>query len=105
MVNSFYDPMGMLKPLTIILKVMLKRLFSKEFDLSWDDVLDKELHRQWVDVFKMLVGVVLEFDRSIMPIAAKGRPIIAAFWDGSDEVLLQSSTQSGWIRRPRSLTM
>ena len=74
----------MLTPLTIILKVMLKRLFSKEFDLSWDDVLDKELHRHWVDVFKRLVGVVLEFDRSIMPLTAKGRPIIAAFWDGSD---------------------
>ena len=81
-VNSVYDPMGMLTPLTIILKVMLKRLFSKEFDLSWDDVLDKELHRHWVDVFKRLVGVVLEFDRSIMPLTAKGRPIIAAFWDG-----------------------
>ena len=45
-VNSFYDPVGMLTPLTIILKVMLKRMFSKEYDLGWVDDLSEELHRQ-----------------------------------------------------------
>ena len=84
-VNSFFDPIGMLTPLTIILKVMLRRMFSKEYDLDWDDDLDKELHSQWVNILRMLVGVVLEFDRSIMPITATGRAILAAFWDGSDE--------------------
>ena len=84
-VNSIFDPIGMLTPLTIILKVMLKRMFSKEYNLSWDDGLPKELHKQWVEVLQMLVGVELEFDRSIMPITAVGRAILAAFWDGSDE--------------------
>ena len=84
-VNSFYDPVGLLTPLTIILKVMLKRMFSKEYDLGWDDDLDKELHRQWVNTLRKLVGVKLEFDRSIMPIDAQGRAVLAAFWDGSDE--------------------
>ena len=84
-VNSFYDPMGMLTPLTIILKVMLKRFFSKEHNLGWDDDLDQELHGQWVNTLRMLVGVKMEFDRSIMPITAQGEAVLAAFWDGSDE--------------------
>ena len=73
----------MLMPLTIILKVMLKRMFSKEYNLDWDDELDKEMHKQWVEVLKMLVGVVIEFDRCIMPVTAGGRAVLAAYWDGS----------------------
>ena len=84
-VNSIFDPIGFLTPLTIILKVTLRRMFSKEFNLDWDDELDRELHKQWVDLLRMFVGVVLEFDRSIMPITATGRAVLAAFWDGSDE--------------------
>ena len=45
-VNSIFDPIGMLPPLTIIVKVMLKRMFSKEYKLDWDEELDKEMHKQ-----------------------------------------------------------
>ena len=56
------------QPTGIILKEMLKTLSSKEQNLDWVDDLVKELHGQRVDVFRMLVGEVLKFDRSIMPI-------------------------------------
>ena len=32
------------QPTGIILKVMLRKLLSKEYNLNWDDDLDKELH-------------------------------------------------------------
>ena len=67
-VNSFYDPRGMLSPLPIILKVLLRRVFSKKYTLNREDYLVKEIHGQRVDLFRLLVGEVLKFDRSIMPI-------------------------------------
>ena len=36
--------------------------------MDWVDDLVKELHGQRVEVFRLLVGEVLKFDRSIMPI-------------------------------------
>ena len=46
------------------------------------------MHKQWVDILKMMVGLVLEFDMCIMPITTGGRSVLAAFWDGSDEVFV-----------------
>ena len=84
-VNSIYDPMGLLTPITINLKVMMKQMFSAEYDLKWDQALPKELQLQWVLMLSDLVGIKLEFDRSIMHIEAYGSPVLAAFWDGSDQ--------------------
>ena len=42
-VNSIFDPIGMLQPLTIIMKVMLKKMFSKENKLDWDEEPDKQM--------------------------------------------------------------
>ena len=46
------------------------------------------MQKQWVDFLKMMVGLVLEFDRCIMPITTGGRSVLAAFCDGSDEVFV-----------------
>ena len=36
------------------------------------------MQKQWVDVLKMMVGLVLEFDRCIMPITTGGQSVLAA---------------------------
>ena len=59
---SYVSPWKRKQPTGIILKVMLRRLFSKEYNLDWVDDLVKELHGQRMDVFKMLVRKVLELD-------------------------------------------
>ena len=46
------------------------------------------MHKQWVDIIKMMVGLVLEFDMCIMPITTGGRSVLAAAWDVSDEVFV-----------------
>ena len=62
-VISFQDPMGMFpQPTGIILKVMFRRLFSKDYNLDWVEDLVKDLHGQRMDVIKMLVGKVLKLD-------------------------------------------
>ena len=82
--NSIFDPMGLLTPVTINLKVMMKNMFSSEYDLKWDQALPTELRQQWISVIYELVGSRVEFDRGIMPHMACGSPVLAAFWDGSD---------------------
>ena len=94
-VNSIYDPMGLLTPITINLKVMMKQMFSAEYDLKWDQALPRELQVQWVPMLSDLVGVKLEFDRSFMDIEAYGSPFLAAFWDGSDQAFA-AVIYAGW---------
>ena len=43
--------------------------------MGWVDDLVKELHGQGMDVFKVLVGVVLKYDRSILPITSNGKNV------------------------------
>ena len=74
----------MLTPLTIVLKVILKEMLSKEYELKWHGELPSELKRVWVSVLSVLVGARIECDRSIMPREANGRPVLAAFFDCSD---------------------
>ena len=56
--NSIFDPMGLLTPVTINLKVMMKNMFSSEYDLKWDQALPTELRQQWISVIYELVGYV-----------------------------------------------
>ena len=83
-VNSVFDPIGLISPLVINLKVMMKKNYSKEYELQWDSDIPDELLREWIKVLKVLVGTVVEFDRSYKPYGAFGEPDFAAFWDGSD---------------------
>ena len=82
--NSIFDPIGLLTPLTITLKVMLKEMFSSKYELKWDEELPSELKRTLINVITDLVGVRVEFDRSIMPLEVCGRPVFAEFFEGSD---------------------
>ena len=41
-VMSQYDPMGLICPLTIILKIELRNLFGPDVDLGWDEPIPRE---------------------------------------------------------------
>ena len=43
-VNGQYDPMGLICPILIILKIHLRELFGPEMELSWDDPIPSEQH-------------------------------------------------------------
>ena len=59
---------------------MLRIVFSKKYTLNWEDDLVKELHGHGVNVFRILVGEVLKYDRNILPITSKGKNVEKEFY-------------------------
>ena len=43
--NYIFDPVGLMTPLTITLKVILKEMFPNEYELKWDTELPSELKK------------------------------------------------------------
>ena len=43
-VNGQYDPMGLIAPLLIILKINLRETFATGVDLGWDEAISEEQH-------------------------------------------------------------
>ena len=84
--NKPYDPLGIISPLTIRMKVAMKKMYSGEYQLSWDDELPPDLKKNWVELILMLVkSPRIEIERALMPYTAIGAPTLAVFWDGSNE--------------------
>ena len=66
--NSLYDPLGLVSPIIIILKVSMKELYSAEHELTWDKVIPEKLRRKWIAMIEMLVkSEPIEFERAVMP--------------------------------------
>ena len=80
--NSIFDPVGLLTPLTITLKVMLKEMFSKEYELKWDTELPSELKKGRGLRDHQLGGVEERVQQEHHALEAYRRPIIAAFFNG-----------------------
>ena len=86
LVMSQYDPMGLICPILIILKIKLRDLYGPQVALDWDEPLPEALHRTWIDVITMLLrlgDVVIE--RTVKPIGTIGVPELIGFADGSLE--------------------
>ena len=87
-VNSCYDPYGLLAALTIQMKVPLRNLHSKELNLGWDDSLPDDIKRKWVDILtriKQAEGIT--FKRCIKPADAVGNPSLFVCSDGSEDAM------------------
>ena len=52
--NSIYDPLGLLAPLTICLKVAFRNLFLSGLNLKWDDPIPAEDDNIWMRLIQML---------------------------------------------------
>ena len=67
-VNSQYNPMGLICPLLIILKINLRDLFSSITDLGWDDRIPDEWHEKWVAILSMFLRIGnITLDRAVRP--------------------------------------
>ena len=49
---SIYDPLGMVAPITIRIKVFFQKITKKKY--GWDDDLNSELVEEWEDLLKLL---------------------------------------------------
>ena len=84
-VNSQYDPLGLVSPITVRLKKSHQELNSPDHKLQWDDEVVGDLREQWVQLIEMLVKAErIQFQRSTRPHNAVGKPELIAYWDGSN---------------------
>ena len=73
--NSCYDPLGVMCPLTIQLKIELRNLYRKELALSWDDDIPLEMKKKWVNLILKLKSIDgIEFRRCVFDPESVGHP-------------------------------
>ena len=83
-IMSQYDPMGLICPLIIILKIMLRGLYGPDCNLGWDDPLPPALHKTWEDILIMFIQLEeIVLDRAVRPENTVGAPELVGFADGS----------------------
>ena len=81
---SQYDPMGLICPLTIILKIELWNLLGPGRDLGWDDILPEDLRDVWVNLLTMFLRMDdIVVSRSVRPSGVEETPELIGFADGS----------------------
>ena len=81
-VMSIYDPLGILSPVTLQAKLLLRNSF--EACKCWDEVLPPELQISWAEFFSSLFTVgAFKYRRSLTPPDAVGNPDLIICSDGS----------------------
>ena len=50
-VNSCYDPLGLVSVILVQLKIEMRKLYDKERNIGWDDDLPVEMKERWVELF------------------------------------------------------
>ena len=80
---GIYNPLGLVSPLVLRAKVLLRRLQGKGRPLPWDRDMNREEKARWADLLQeILQSKALRFPHSAAP-EAEGPIHIVAFADGS----------------------
>ena len=88
LVNTVYDPMGLLVPFTLKLKLQMRKLFLTDAtkNLDWDSPIPPEMRNCWVQLLIEMYKVEeIKFPRSIKPVddVKTENPVLVTFSDGS----------------------
>ena len=85
-VNGIFDPLGLLSPFIIRAKILLRKLWTLEPKLDWDDVLPKLQYDEWSKFFTDALELKnIDFERCMKPKDAEGDPTLVLFSDASIE--------------------
>ena len=49
-INSIYDPLGLINPFTIRAKILMRKLWAQNPKIDWDDNLPKEIEQEWEEI-------------------------------------------------------
>jgi len=83
-IMTVFDPLGLLTPVTVRLKMMMRKVWACDPKLGWDDSLPHVLECEWIRLVQELnEAKSIKFRRSITPDDADGKPILVVFSDGS----------------------
>ena len=84
-VNSIYDPLGLAGPYTVRAKILMRKLWTYETKLDWDDPIPEEYGREWMTFLDDLPEMEkITVKRYLKPHNAIGDPILILFSDGSN---------------------
>ena len=85
-VNSIFDPLGLLSPFTVKPKILLRQIWATLPKIDWDDKLPEKIEEEWRTIAaQMKTAKSVKFRRSLTPKDAQGLPILIVFSDGSKE--------------------
>ena len=80
---SIFDPVGLLTPVTVTAKIVLRKIWASKPLIDWDHALPDELQAEWNKFRQSLLYVKgLKFHRSIRPENGTS-PVLVMFSDGS----------------------
>ena len=84
-VNSIYDSLGLASPYTVRAKILMRKLWTYETKLDWDDPIPEEYGREWMTFFNDLPEMVkITVKRCIKPHKTIEDPILIIFSCGSN---------------------
>ena len=64
-----FDPMGLVMPVLLGGKILMKEAWGKEVKFGWDEALPQDQVAKWCQFLEDLFGLeLLRFDRSLMPL-------------------------------------
>ena len=85
MVMGLYDPLGLVGPVLLTGKLLLRRLYAPETVASWDQDLPAQEKQRWASWFTELQEPYqVVFPRATRPQQALGLPRLAGFCDSSE---------------------
>ena len=99
LVMSQYDPMGLITPIIIIMKIRLRELYAPGLNLGWDEPLSGDLKAKWIDLITKLLHMgEIVLRRGVRPEGTVGKPEIIGFADGSLDAYTCSIYIRYWLR-------
>ena len=85
-ISSIYDPLGLLSPITVRAKIILRKLWTAPRCIGWDDLVPDEVLKEWNSLNEDLKRVnEIQIYRSLTPGKVLGRPTLILFSDGSPQ--------------------
>lgn len=83
-IMKVFDPLGLLTPVTVRMKMLMRRVWSCDPKVDWDDAHPQELQGEWTRlVHEMNQSRSIAISCSITPKATIGSPILVVYSDGS----------------------
>lgn len=88
-VNGIYDPLGLAGPITVKAKIMMRKLWTENSNLDWDEPIPTSSQDEWLQFFQSLLEMEnISFNRCLKPATAEGLPILVIFSDASKDAFV-----------------